>query len=108
MPAAITVGATTPGDARASFSNFGYAVDYIMPGAGILSTYKGGGYRTADGTSMAAPHLAGILARDLAMDNALDDTISEGSITGPDREYQLRVDPTTSAPAPEETSDPAG
>lgn len=57
-----TVSAFAQGDKWASFSNFGNPpVDYSEPGVSIKSTYKDGGYATASGTSMAAPHLAGIL-----------------------------------------------
>jgi len=49
------------GDLWASFSNFGAGIDYSEPGVSILSTYKGGAYATMSGTSMATPHLAGLL-----------------------------------------------
>lgn len=49
-------------DPWSSFSNFGNPpVDFAEPGSSIPSTYKNGGYATMSGTSMAAPHLAGIL-----------------------------------------------
>lgn len=49
-------------DPWSSFSNFGNPpIDFAEPGSSILSTYKGGGYATMSGTSMATPHLAGIL-----------------------------------------------
>ncbi|KAK6463376.1 vacuolar protease B [Scheffersomyces coipomensis] len=61
---AITVGASTISDARAYFSNYGKCVDIFAPGLNILSTYIGSTTSTAtlSGTSMASPHIAGLLA----------------------------------------------
>jgi subtilisin family serine protease len=57
-----TVSAFGSRDTWARFSNFGNPpVDFAEPGVDIQSTNKGGGYSVKSGTSMAAPHLAGIL-----------------------------------------------
>lgn len=58
----FTVSAIDINDVFASFSNFGNPpVDFAAPGVSVLSTKKGGGTTTFSGTSMAAPHVAGLL-----------------------------------------------
>jgi subtilisin family serine protease len=63
-PSAITVGATTSSDARASYSNYGTCVDIQAPGSGITSDWIGSATatNTISGTSMASPHVAGAAA----------------------------------------------
>ncbi len=59
---AFTVAATTSTDARASYSNYGTCVDIFAPGSSIPSVWLDGTSRTLSGTSMAAPHAAGVAA----------------------------------------------
>ncbi len=61
---AVTVGASTSSDVRASFSNWGSCVDMFAPGQGITSATSTSdtSLGTWSGTSMAAPHVAGAIA----------------------------------------------
>lgn len=57
-----TVSAIDQNDCMPSWSNYGNPpVDFAAPGVGVLSLARGGGTTTLSGTSMAAPHVAGIL-----------------------------------------------
>ena len=78
-PNAITVsalddrdGSLDNNDSFASFSNSGTCVDMIAPGVLIESTWKGGGYNTISGTSMASPHVAGAAALYIANNPTLN------------------------------------
>jgi subtilisin family serine protease len=64
VPEAITVGATTTTDAKASYSNYGTCLDIFAPGSGITSAWYTNDTATStiSGTSMAAPHVAGVAA----------------------------------------------
>ncbi|MBV6803408.1 S8 family serine peptidase [Xanthomonas campestris pv. lawsoniae] len=65
----IAVAATTSAGAKASYSNYGSGIDVSAPGSGILSTLNSvtttpgnASYASYNGTSMAAPHVAGVVA----------------------------------------------
>lgn len=93
-PAALTVGATTSTDARASYSNYGTCVDLFAPGSGITSAWIGSNTATAtiSGTSMATPHVAGVVAIYLsahpsaspaAVESAIESAATTGKVTSP-------------------------
>jgi subtilisin family serine protease len=92
--AAITVGATTSTDARASYSNTGTCLDIFAPGSSITSAWKNSNTakKTISGTSMASPHVAGVAALYLqnhpgsspaAVRNAIVGAASTGKVTNP-------------------------
>jgi subtilisin family serine protease len=69
-PGTISVGATSNADAETSWTNYGTCVDMYAPGASITSTWNYQGtnanpYTILSGTSMAAPHVTGAVARNL-------------------------------------------
>lgn len=70
---AITVGATTNTDTRSSFSNIGTCLDLFAPGTSITSASTAGptSYSIKSGTSMATPHVTGVVASYLATQPAL-------------------------------------
>lgn len=90
---AITVGSSTSNDTRSNFSNWGNCVDIFAPGSSIRSTWhtSNAATNTISGTSMAAPHVAGIAALYLAdnpqatpteVENAIVNNASSGKLTG--------------------------
>ncbi|KAI5796310.1 autophagic serine protease Alp2 [Peziza echinospora] len=80
---AVTVGASTLVDERAYFSNYGKCVDIFAPGLNIQSTWTGSPYavKTISGTSMASPHIAGLLAYFLSLQPAADSEFATDPLT---------------------------
>lgn len=80
---AVTVGASTLADERAYFSNFGKCTDIFAPGLNILSTWVGSKYavNTISGTSMASPHIAGLLAYLLSLQPSKESSFALPEIT---------------------------
>jgi subtilisin family serine protease len=64
VPNAMTIGATKQDDAKTSWSNYGSCVDWFAPGYQITSAWytSDTATNTISGTSMAAPHVAGVAA----------------------------------------------
>lgn len=79
----VTVGASALDDSRAYFSNYGKCTDIFAPGLNIQSTWIGSKYavNTISGTSMASPHIAGLLAYYLSLQPAEDSEYAVASIT---------------------------
>ncbi len=69
----ISVGATTPSDQKAGFSNYGYQIDVMAPGVDILSTLpvNDNSYGNLSGTSMASPLVAGLCGLMLSYNDTL-------------------------------------
>lgn len=88
-PSAVTVASSTSTDFRSSFSNWGTCVDIFAPGSSITSWDDSENPWTISGTSMAAPHVAGVMALKLAeeaftpaqMESELISTSAKGKIS---------------------------
>ena len=84
MAAALTVAASDSADQAASFSNYGKCVDLYAPGVGVTSAWHTGAeaVRTISGTSMAAPHVAGVAALHLQGSPAASPSAVTSAILG--------------------------
>lgn len=98
VPEAMTSGASTIGDAKASFSNWGSCMDWFAPGQTITSAWRTSdtATNTISGTSMASPHTAGVAALYLqsspgaspaAVSKALASAATTRQMSGIDRRF---------------------
>ena len=73
----LTVGALDHKEARASFSNYGAALEIVAPGVACYGPYLGTSFRKLQGTSMAAPVVTGIMALALSYLKAIKPEMSK-------------------------------
>ncbi|RKN46399.1 S8 family peptidase [Micromonospora endolithica] len=113
---AITVGATTSTDARASYSNYGTCLDIFAPGSSITSAWYNSdtATNTISGTSMASPHVAGAAAlvlsanpsltpqqvRDSLVNNATSNVVTSPGTGSPNKLLYVGDGGTTPPPPP--------
>ena len=118
-PLAITVGATNSSDQRASFSNYGTCLDIFAPGVNILSSWYTGDSAAGSlsGTSMASPHVAGVVALHLASSPSaspadvaasLNNAATTGTVSDPGSGSPNRLLYNLLGPAPTPTPTPTG
>lgn len=74
----LTVGSTNIKDEKSGFSNWGTCVDIWAPGEDITSTYIFGDTTSMSGTSMASPHIAGLLSYFLSLQPEVNSEFSSG------------------------------
>ena len=93
----ITVGASTIDDSMAVFSNHGKCVDIFAPGLDIKSTWIGSreATNTISGTSMASPHVAGVIALYLAEQDLNPAELKRLIIKDAGKDSLLRLPPDT-------------
>jgi len=82
VAAAITVGATTANDAFASYSNYGSILDILAPGTSIISDgiSSNSSTKILSGTSMATPHVTGVVAKYLSKNTSATPSAVEAFI----------------------------
>ncbi|WP_224983820.1 S8 family peptidase [Geomonas agri] len=84
VPAALTVGATTSSDARASYSNYGACLDIFAPGSNVTSSWysSDSATNTLSGTSMATPNVTGVAAQYLQLNPTATPAGVAAALTG--------------------------
>ncbi|HWR97822.1 MAG TPA: S8 family serine peptidase [Candidatus Methanoperedens sp.] len=93
-PEVIAVGSTECDDNRSSFSNYGNHLALVAPGAGILSTLWDDTYASWSGTSMATPHVAGVIGLMRSLRPSLSASLVRGILQSTaDDEVGPRYDP---------------
>jgi subtilisin family serine protease len=90
----LTVAAIKPSGAHASFSNYGRCVELYAPGVAVKSDWLSGATETLSGTSMASPHVAGVLALQM----------SDGAVSAAEAQTWVQ----TNATAGRITGEPSG